>query len=70
MRVIDAIPREVHFLTEFTFEELELLKLVLENMVFNYDGKSEEHMKAKKYLEEQLYPVVKKTVEDMRNGSR
>lgn len=69
MHILEAVPKDIHFLTEFSFVELKHLKVILDNMVFNYDGSIKEHVEAKKYLEKQLYPVVSKTIKDMNNGN-
>ena len=63
MRILEAIPKEIHFLTEFSFVELSHLKTILDNMVFNYDSSILEHAEAKIYLESTLYPTIKEAIE-------
>ena len=63
MRILEAIPKEIHFLTEFSFVELSHLKTILDNMVFNYDSSILEHAEAKIYLESILYPTIKEAIE-------
>lgn len=68
MRIIEAIPKEIHFLTEITFAELQHLQTILDNMVFNYDGTTPAHVEAKQYLENQLYPTIAAAIKEMTNG--
>ena len=68
MRILEAVPKDIHFLTEFSFIELKHLQTILDNMVFNYDGAIEEHVQAKKYLEERLYPIVADTIKELEDG--
>lgn len=69
MHILEAIPKDIHFLTEFSFVELKHLCIILDNMVFNYDSTIPEHVEAKVYLEELLYPTILKTIKDMENGN-
>lgn len=71
MDLIDVQPKEFMFMYGITLTDLKSLVLILDNMQFNYDGNKPEHIKAKKYLEDKLYPSVQeglKAVEDY-NGS-
>lgn len=58
MELIDVQPKDFMFLFGMTLTDLKKFKLILDNMQFNYDGANQEHVKAKEYLEEKLYPTV------------
>ena len=71
MDLIDVQPKEFMFMYGVTLTDLKKFRLILDNMQFNYDGNNKDHVAAKKYLEEKLYPSIKeglKSVEDY-NGS-
>lgn len=69
MKVLDAIPQEIMVITQFSVSELMYLKLVLENMTFNYDGTDETHKKAKEYLEQGFYPAIDQIITNVtKNG--
>lgn len=71
MDLVDVQPKEFMFLYGITLTDLKSLKLILDNMQFNYDGVNKDHIKAKEYLEKKFYPSVQeglKSVEDY-NGS-
>lgn len=48
------------------------LKVILDNMQFNYDGENPEHVKAEEYLTQVLYPTVNSYIREMviNNGIR
>ena len=69
MRVLDAIPQEIMVITQFSMSELLYIKLILDNMTFNYDGTDETHQKAKEYLEQGLYPAINEIITNVtKNG--
>ena len=69
MIIVDAVPRDVHVIVDFSLESLKKLKTILDNMVFDYDSNTPEHVKAKEYLEQVLYPTVSDALEKYDDGS-
>jgi len=69
MRVIQAIPKDLHILTDISLAELRSLDLILNNMVFNFNADDPDHQKAREYLEENLVPFVTKTLEEFTDAS-
>lgn len=63
MRFVQAIPKQLYILMEYRFEELLMLKTILNHMTFDYNGEDPEHVKAKEYLEDKLYPELNKVIE-------
>lgn len=68
MQVIKAIPKDIHILVDIPLTELQYLDIILNNMVFNYDGKIPEHIEAKRYLENGLSVFVTDTLEELSDG--
>lgn len=69
--ILDVAPKDIQFLVEMNSGAVNAMLVILDNMVFNFDGSKEEHIQAKDYLETQLYPLIKeakKTLEGA-NGS-
>lgn len=58
MQLLDAVPKDIHFILEMSMKDLISLKVILDNMEFAYDGKDDTHVEAKRYLEETLFPTV------------
>lgn len=69
MQLIKAIPKDIHLLVDIPLTDLQHLDVILNNMVFNYDGSNPAHVEAKKYLEKSLSPFVTETLEDILNGN-
>lgn len=65
MKVLDAIPQEIMVITQFSVSELMYLKLILDNMTFDYNGTDETHQKAKEYLEHGLYPALEQLIHNV-----
>lgn len=70
MHIIDVVPEKVHFLIDIPMDEMEYIKIILDNMVFNFDSKLPEHMAAKAYLENKFYPTIDQSIKSIRNGNR
>jgi hypothetical protein len=64
MRVLQTVPEDIHLIVDFRLVELMDLFLLLENCTFNYDSTNEAHMRAKEYLEVDLYPQLKLIIEE------
>ena len=69
MRVIQAIPKDLHILTDISLSELASLDEILNNMVFNFDADNPAHQRAREYLEENLVPFVTKTLEEFTDAT-
>jgi len=65
MRAIQVVPKDLHILTDISLTELESLDVILNNMVFNFNPESEEHIKAREYLENSLVPFVTETLKEL-----
>ena len=65
MKVLDAIPQEIQIYTQFSMSELMYVKLILDNMTFNYDGTNSRHVEAKQYLEQVLYPTIEQILRNV-----
>jgi hypothetical protein len=65
MIVLDAIPKEIQVITQFSMSQLLYLKLILDNMTFNYDGTNSRHVEAKNYLEQELYPAIEQLMKNV-----
>ena len=69
MQIIKAIPKDIHMLVDISLKEFQYLDIILNNMVFNYDGSDGLHVEAKEYLEKQLSPMVADTIKELENGA-
>ena len=69
MVIVDAVPRDVHLITDFSLSDLKKLLLILDNMTFKFDGSISEHVEAKEYLENVFYPTVCEAVKEYTGGS-
>lgn len=69
MIVMDAVPRDIHVIVDFSLSSLKNLRTVLDNMTFDYDSTNPEHVEAKEYLEQVLYPTVNGALEKYNDGS-
>lgn len=69
MELIDVQPQDFMFLFGITLTDLKKLKLILDNMQFNYDSTKKEHIEAKTYLEEKFYPRIIESMESV-NGTK
>lgn len=69
MVIVDAVPRDIHIIVDFSLSSIKKLKTLLDNMTFNYDSAISEHVEAKEYLEQVLYPTVTEALEKYSNGS-
>lgn len=69
MVVLDAVPKDIHFILDVSMADMKDLKIILDNMVFNYNGDLEEHRKAKVFLEQVFYPTVEQSIESMKDGN-
>jgi hypothetical protein len=58
MELMSVQPREFLFHFGVSHSDLLKFKIILDNMVFNYDSSQPGHVAAKEYLETKLYPVV------------
>ena len=65
MELIDVQPQDYMFLFGITLTDLKKLKLILDNMQFDYDSTKKDHMEAKTYLEEKFYPRVKESMDSV-----
>ena len=65
MRAMQVVPKDLHILTDISLTELESLDVILNNMVFNFNPESEEHIKAREYLENSLVPFVTETLKEL-----
>lgn len=65
MRCVKYIPREIFILAEYSMRELMLLEIILRNSQFDYNGEDPIHVEAKDYLEQKLYPNIKKTLKEV-----
>lgn len=68
MHVVDAIPKDIHVLMDFSFSDLKHIALILDNMTFDYDGDSQAHIEAANFLKETFYPVITDTVRGLQDG--
>ena len=59
MELIDVQPKDFMFLFGMTLSDLKKFKLIMDNMQFNFNSKDKNHVAAKVYLEEKLYPTIK-----------
>ena len=70
MYVVDAVPKDIHYLIDASASELKSLLVLLDNMVFNRDSNNPEHVKADEFLHSEFYPLIKKLVEgDQADGA-
>lgn len=72
MDLIEIQPKDFMFLFGMTLTDLTKLKLILDNMQFNFDGTNPDHVAAKEYLETRLYKTVQSgmdAVEEYNNGT-
>ncbi len=69
MKVIDVAPKDIHILVDFSLKELLSLKLILDNMSFDFDGTKESHINAKDFLEGDFYHVINSTIKELVNGT-
>lgn len=69
MTIVDAIPRDVHVIADFSISSLKKFKTVLDNMTFNYNSNDSAHVEAKEYLEQVLYPAITNALETYSDGS-
>jgi len=58
MELMSVQPREFLFHYGISHTDMLKLKIVLDNMQFNYDGTIPGHVAAKEYLETKLYPAI------------
>lgn len=58
MELIEIQPKEFLFHFGITHTDLLKLRIILENIQFNYDSTIPAHVAAKEYLESKLYPTV------------
>lgn len=65
MILIDAIPQDIQFVMNMNKSDIKNMKIILDNMVFNYDSSKPAHVEAKKYLEKTLYPLIEDILKEM-----
>lgn len=69
MNVVDIAPKDIHILLDFSLKELLNLKLILDNMTFNFDGDKQNHVDAKVFLEGELYSTITSTIKELTDGA-
>lgn len=65
MRVVDVVPKDIHYLLDFSGSDLSNIKTILDNMSFNMDPKDQSHVEANDYLHKVMYPLVAKLIEEV-----
>ena len=63
-RLLDAVAKEIEFVTVFTMPEVRKLKLIMDIMELNYDGKNPTEVEAEQWLMKEFYPYVKGLLEE------
>ena len=69
MRIVDIAPKDIHILVDFSLKELLNLKLVMDNMSFDFDGSNPSHIEAREFLEGPLYQIVTSTIKELTDGA-
>lgn len=70
MRIIDVEYRDFYFIVDFSKKDMQHLKNILDHAEIQYDGEKEPEMiEATKYLNETLYPVISKAIEQTEGKS-
>lgn len=70
MRLIDIEHRDLYYIVDFSREDMLHLKKILEHTNIEYDGEKEPEMvEAVNYLNDKLYPTIKKLVEETEGKS-
>lgn len=65
MRIIDVEYRDFYYIVDFSRKDMQHLKNILDHTDIKYDGEKEPEMvEAVKYLNEKLYPTIKKVIEE------
>ncbi len=64
MQLIEIQSRAIYILFEFSIKQLEKLKLSLE--ITELNPKTEEEKEAANYLTMVVYPLIKKTIDDLK----
>ena len=65
MIVVDVVPKDIHYLLDFSGSDLRNMKTIMDNMEFNADMKNPDHVEADNYLHKVMYPMVSKLLEEV-----
>jgi len=65
MLVIDVVPKDIHYLLDFSGNDLTKLKTIMDNMEFRCDSTNPDHVLANEYLHDVLYPTVSQLIKEV-----